>query len=164
MIKFEQFKPQSPSDSMGPIVFSASNARFLDVFPREDDPWKLWAADIEAKRSGGGTKLFEGILFAEDATTVSIYGVEDEHGFPRGLRADLASMQQAFIQFLRSERAEDLRKIGPLRSVFSGHQYSVELKATAAFATLRASDLHIGVGYRDEDGRYVLLAVEAGDR
>lgn len=161
MTEFEEFKPQEPGGGMGPIVFSASNAQFLSTFPREDNPWKLWAADVHAKRSGGGTKVFKGILFAEDASNISIYGIECADGCPRHLRPDLAKRQQAFIQFLRNERAEDIMKLGPLRALFSEYQYSVEYKATAAFAALLTSTLRIGVGYRDEDGQYVLLAIEA---
>lgn len=163
MDEFEKFKPLRADRSMGPVVFSATNAQFLSTVPSGENPWKLWSADVHAERTGGGTKVFRDILFAEDELNVSIYGIEFEDGYPRELRADLASRQRAFIEFLRNERANDTMKFGLLRTVFSGYQYSVEYRATAAFGALLGSERRIGVGYLDDDGQYVLLAIEGDD-
>lgn len=145
----------------GPIVFSAANARFLTKFP--NDPTEVWSADITASRSGGETNFFESILFVETDATASIYGAEREDGRPEFLRDDLATKQQHFLAFLRKETASDNATLGPIRIIFSGHEYSSELKATKAYLTERSSDLGVGVGYLDTDGEYVLRAVAAAD-
>lgn len=145
----------------GPIGFSASNPRFVANFP--DDQAQVWSADITAGRTGGESHVFESILFIEDEVTVSIYGVECEDGRPPFLRTDLAARQQQFIAFLREETATDNRTLGPIRKIFTGHQYSSELKATGAYVASRDSKLDIGVGFRDEEGGYTLLAVPSAD-
>jgi hypothetical protein len=145
----------------GPIVFSASNQRFVANFP--DDQAQVWSADITASRTGGISQVFESIFFVEDEATVSIYGVENEDGRPPFLRDDLAAKQQQFVAFLREETATDNRTLGPIRKIFSGHQCSSELKATGAYVALRESKLDIGVGFRDEEGGYTLLAVPSAD-
>ncbi|WP_305746977.1 hypothetical protein [Acidovorax sp. A1169] len=145
----------------GPIVFSASNPRFVANFP--DDHAQVWSADITAGRTGGDSQVFESIFFVEDEATISIYGVEYEDGRPPYLRDDLAAKQQHFIAFLREETATDNRTLGPIRKIFTGHQYSSELKATGAYVASRDSKLDIGVGFRDEEGGYTLLAVPSAD-
>lgn len=145
----------------GPIVFSASSPRFVANFP--DDVAKVWSADITASRTGGESHVFESILFIEDEAAVSIYGVECEDGRPPFLRDDLAARQQKFIAFLREETATDNRTMGPIRKIFIGHQYSSELKATGAYVASRDFKLDIGVGFRDEEGGYTLLAVPSAD-
>lgn len=145
----------------GPIVFSASNPRFVANFP--EDQAKVWCADITARRTRGESYVFESILFVEDETTVSIYGVENEDGRPQLLRDDLATKQQQFIAFLREQTATDNRTMGSIRKIFTGHQYSSELRATGAYVTSRNSTLDIGVGFRDEERGYTLLAVPSAD-
>lgn len=145
----------------GPIVFSANNPRFVANFP--NDEAKVWSADIVASRRGGDSRIFKSILFVEDEATVSIYGVENEDGRPPYLREDLATKQQQFVAFLREETASDTRTMGPIRKIFTGHQYSSELKATGAYVASRGSKLDIGVGFRDEEGGYTLLAVPSVD-
>ena len=147
--------------STGPIVFSATNTRFIANFP--NDSAEVWSADITASRSGGDTNVFESILFVETDATASIYGAECKDGRPEFLRADLAARQQQFIAFLREETATDNRTLGPIRKIFTGHQYSSELKATGAYVASRDSKLDIGVGFRDEEGGYTLLAVPSAD-
>lgn len=145
----------------GPIAFSAANARYLANFP--NDSAEVWSADITATRSGGETNFFDSILFVETDSTASIYGVEREDGRPESLRDDLATKQQRFIAFLRKETALDNATLGPMGMIFTGNEYSSELKATKAYLTERSSDLGVGVGYFDTEGGYVLMAVTAGD-
>uniref|UniRef100_UPI001E574C25 hypothetical protein n=2 Tax=unclassified Acidovorax TaxID=2684926 RepID=UPI001E574C25 len=145
----------------GPIVFSASNPRFIANFP--NDEAQVWSADLIASRTGGGSHVFESIFFVEDEATVSIYGVENEDGCPQFLRDDLAIKQQQFIAFLREETAMDNRILGPIHKIFTGHLCSSELKATGAYVASRDSKLDIGVGFRDEEGVYTLLAVPSTD-
>lgn len=146
---------------IGPIVFSAANARFIANFP--NDPAEVWSADITARRNGGDTNVFESILFVETDVTASIYGAECKDGRPDFLRDDLATRQQQFIAFLRKETASDNTTLAQMRTIFTGHEYSSELKATGAYLEARRSDLEIGVGYLNSEGDYILLAVAAAD-
>lgn len=145
----------------GPVVFDVANVRFVATFP--NDPAQVWSADVTARRSGGETSLFESILFVETDDTASIYGAECKDGRPEFLREDLATKQQKFIEFLRNATASDNTTLGPMHVIFTGHEYSNELKATRAYLEARSSDLDIGVGYVNGEGDYVLLAVAAVD-
>ncbi|CAN7224334.1 hypothetical protein LJR066_000710 [Acidovorax sp. LjRoot66] len=115
----------------GPIVFDVANVRFVATFP--NDPAQVWSADVTARRSGGETSLFESILFVETDDTASIYGAECKDGRPEFLREDLATKQQKFIEFLRNATASDNTTLGPMHVIFTGHEYSNELKATRAY-------------------------------
>lgn len=143
----------------GPIVFVAANIRFVANFP--NDPAEVWSADVTASRSGSATEVFDSVLFVETDATASIYGAECEDGRPQFLRDDLATRQQQFIEFLRQETASDNSTLGPMHVIFTGHEYSCELKATRAYLEARSSALEIGVGYHNSNGEYVLLAVAA---
>lgn len=145
----------------GPIVFSAANLQFITNFP--NDPAEVWSADITASRSGGDTSFFESILFVETDATASIYGTECKDGRPEFLRSDLATRQQQFIAFLRKETASDNITLAQMHMIFTGHEYSSELRATRAYIEARSSDLEIGVGYLNSEGDYILLAVAAAD-
>lgn len=145
----------------GPIVFGVANIRFQANFP--NDSAEVWSADISVSRSGGDESLFESILFVETAATASIYGAECKDGRPEFLRKDLATKQQMFIEFLRNATASDNTTLGPMHVIFTGHEYSNELKATKAYLEARSSKLDIGVGYVNGEGDYVLLAVAAVD-
>lgn len=160
MSYFDNVRGQDVGNT-GPIVFGVANTRFVANFPR--DPAQVWSADITASRSGGDTSLFESILFVETDATVSIYGAECQDGRPQFLREDLATKQQMFIEFLRNATASDNTTLGPMHVIFTGHEYSNELKATKAYLEARSSDLDIGVGYVNGEGDYVLLAVAAVD-
>lgn len=148
-------------DRTGPIAFVAANIRFVANFPNNQA--EVWSADLTARRSGGAAESFDSILFVETDATASIYGAECEDGRPEFLRDDLATRQQQFIEFLREETASDNSTLGLMRVIFTGHEYSCELKATKAYVEARSSTLEIGVGYHNSDGEYVLLAVAAAD-
>lgn len=139
------------------MTFLATNARFLVTF--KYDGTHLWSVDIKASRDGGTTRDFTNILFMETDTTASIFGIEvnDE---VRDIRpVELGEPQQAFIQFLRQESARDSILLGPLHNLFSGREYSCELKATASYLALRGSSLQAGVGFYNAEGIYNRLAI-----
>lgn len=143
------------------MTFTATNARFLMTF--KYDGTHLWSAEIKASRDGGTTRDFTNILFMETDTTASIFGIEvnDE---VRDIRpVELGEPQQAFIQFLRQESARDSILLGPLQNLFSGREYSCELKATTAYLALRKTSLQAGVGFYDAQGIYNRLAIVLED-
>lgn len=150
----------STSDNVGPLLVTASNARFLMDFP--DGSERLCAADLEVRRGNAFLQRFDGILFVEGGSLALIYGVECEDGYPNGLARALALAQQEFIQFLRHQNYENMKLLGPLARVFSSHAYSSELLVTRAYLNARDSKLDAGVGYLDEaTSKYVLLRVGA---
>ena len=143
------------------MTFSVTNARFVMTF--KYDGAQLWSADVEASRGGCITRDFANILFMETDTTASIFGIEvnDE---VRDIRpVELGEPQQAFIQFLRKETARDSILLGPLQNLFSGREYSCELKATTAYLALRKTSLQAGVGFYDAQGIYNRLAIVLED-
>lgn len=146
--------------SAGPLLVSASNCRYVATFPRGSD--QLFAADVEVRRDGSFTKTFEAILFAEGSSLASIYGIEFEDGYPKGLVHELASKQQDFIRFLRSQNEENARLLGPLAKLFSSHEYSSELAATQAYLRERKSAFDVGLGYFDgATNEYLRISIES---
>ncbi|GAB7535759.1 hypothetical protein [Burkholderia sp. 3C] len=141
-----------------PIAFAVNATKFMSAFPTGSD--QLWAADVKACRHAFQCDVFEDVLFVESNGTAFIFGVEFEDGYPRGLRADLAEKQQAFIRFLRAETQQDNEALGPISAVFSGHEYSSEGKATAAYIVARGERLTMGVGYRNDAGEYELIGID----
>lgn len=140
-----------------PIAFAARSPRFVSNFPDGSD--QLWMADVKACRDGG-CEVFEEVLFVESNGTAFIYGIEFEDGYPKGLKPDLALKQQSFIQFLRDETRRDNDALGLTALIFRGHEYSTECKATAAYIAARGTSLVMGVGYRDNGGKYELIGLD----
>jgi len=159
----ETLNPVNLSKANPPITFIATNVRFLSQFPDGSD--ELWSADIKTKRHGVRSEVFKDILFVESTRsghgTAHIFGIEFADGYPRGLNSELAARQKAFIKFLRTENAKDDEALGWTRKLFTGHEYACEGKATAAYLAIRKSNLHIGIGYRNDAGEYELVAVES---
>ena len=141
-----------------PIAFAAKNARFVSNFPQGSD--ELWMADLKACRHDVQCEVFEDILFVESNGTAFVYGIEFEDGCPKGLKPDLALKQQSFIQFLRDETRRDNDALGLAALIFTGHEYSTEGKATAAYIAARGASLVMGVGYRNNDGKYELIGLD----
>ena len=141
-----------------PIAFAAKNARFVSNFPQGSD--ELWMADLKACRHDVQCEVFEDILFVESNGTAFIYGIEFEDGCPKGLKPELALKQQSFIQFLRDETRRDNDALGLAALIFTGHEYSTEGKATAAYIAARGASLVMGVGYRNNDGKYELIGLD----
>lgn len=141
-----------------PIAFAAKNARFVSNFPQGPD--ELWMADLKACRHDVQCEVFEDILFVESNGTALIYGIEFEDGYPKGLKPELALKQQSFISFLRHETRRDNDALGLTALIFTGHEYSTEGKASAAYIAARDTALLMGVGYRNNDGKYELIALD----
>lgn len=115
---------------------------------------------MKACRHGVQCAVFEEVLFVESNGTAFIYGIEFEDGYPKGLNAELAEKQRAFIQFLREETRLRNQAVGVLSALFSGHEYSCEGKATAAYIAARETSLMMGIGYRSAEGEYELIAID----
>lgn len=141
-----------------PIAFAAKNPRFVSDFPQGPD--QLWMADLKACRYGIQCQIFEEVLFVESNGAALIYGIEYEDGYPKGLEKEQALKQQAFIRFLREETRQDNEVLGLMALVFTGHEYATEGKATAAYLAVRDTSLLMGVGYRDNNGMYDLIALD----
>lgn len=141
-----------------PISFAAKNTRFVSKFPRGRD--ELWMADLKACRRDVQCEVFEDILFVESNGMTFIYGIELEDGYPEGLTADLALKQQSLIQFLRDETRRDNEILGLAALIFTGHEYTTEGKATAAYVAARGASLMMGVGYRNNAGEYELIGLD----
>lgn len=144
-----------------PISFAAKNARFVSNFPQGPD--ELWMADLKACRHGVQCEVFEDILFVESNGTAFIYGIEFEDGYPKGLKPEPALKQQSFIRFLRDETRRDNDALGFTALIFTGHEYATEGKATAAYIAARDTALVMGVGHRDNGGKYDLIALDASE-
>lgn len=141
-----------------PVAFAAKNARFFSKFPQGPD--ELWMADLEVCRHDVRREVFEDILFIESGGTAFIYGIEFEDGYPKELEPDLALKQQSFIQFLRGETRLKNDALGPIAMIFAGHEYLAEGKATAAYIVARGAALMMGIGYRNNDGKYELIGID----
>lgn len=150
---------QGVNELRPPIVFAATSARFVRGFP--EGPDELWIADMKAFRCDAQCEIFTSVLFVESAGTAFIYGIEFEDGYPIGLKPEaLAFKQQAFIRFLRDETQRENDSIGLLAGLFTGHEYSSEGKATAAYVAARGVPLVMGIGYRNNDGTYELISID----
>lgn len=117
-------------------------------------------ADLKACRHDVQCEVFKDILFVESNGTAFVFGIEFENGYPEGLKPDLALKQQSFIQFLRDETRRDNDALALTALIFTGHGYSTEGKATAAYIAARGASLVLGVGYRDNDGKYELIGLD----
>lgn len=144
---------------MAPLLFSVGEPEFLSTFPGGSD--QLWRADLNATRGGVQLANFKGILFVESKGTAFIYGIEFEDGYPRALKSEeLAKQQQAFIQFLRDQTQLKNLALGILGSIFEGHEYACEYRATESYVEARAQALGIGVGFLNAAGQYELIKTE----
>ena len=130
-----------------PIAFAAKNARFVSNLPQGSD--ELWMADLKACRHDVQCEVFEDILFVESNGTAFVYGIEFEDVYPNGLKPDLALKQQSFIQFLRDETRRDNDALGLAALIFTGHDIAA-----------RGASLVMGVGYRNNDGKYELIGLD----
>lgn len=158
MIDMGKLLGVNPNAIMMPMLFTANNARFASHFPYGTD--ELWMADLIASRNSEQCGVFENVLFVETDGIAYIYGIEFEDGYPKGLMPDLALKQQSFIQFLRDETRRKNESLGALSLIFSGHEYSTEGRATAAYIAARDAALMMGVGYRNNDGKYEMIAID----
>jgi hypothetical protein len=141
-----------------PIAFAVANVRVVTKFPNNDD--MLWAADVKACRHGVQMRLFEGVMFVESDDVAYVYGLEAEDGRPPGLADAMADVQQKFVEFLREENRNDRGALGELASLFHGSEYACEAKVTAAYIAQRGEPLHMGIGYRNNDGAYEMIRLD----
>lgn len=144
---------------MAPLLFSVSAPEFLANFPDGLD--QLWIADIQATRGSEEPTSFTNILFVESKGMAYIFGIEFEDGYAKGFSSkDMAIQQQVFIQFLREQTRLNNMALGVLGSIFEGHEYASEYRATAAYVEARTEKLGIGVGFHNANGKYELLKFE----
>lgn len=144
-----------------PITFVAGPPRQIqsDFGPHG----ALWTADIEAARANLFCKVFAGVLFVESHATASVLGMEVEDGRPRGVDPATAESQQRFIRFLREQTRLDNEFLGPVALAFTGHEYSCEAAATAAYAVQRGQPLNLGVGFISASGTYRGLGIPGSE-
>lgn len=146
---------------LAPIAFGVKAPRRVATLPQGRGD--LWSAQVTAVRQGLFRKVFANVLFVESSDTAYVFGIETPDARPRGLPADAADKQQLFIQFLRDQTHEDIRALGLLAKVFSGHEYGCEVAATTAYVVARDIPLNLGVGYQTESGSYELLGIRQDD-
>ncbi|VVP27976.1 hypothetical protein PS838_04187 [Pseudomonas fluorescens] len=88
-----------------------------------------------------------------------IFGIENEDGRPRGVRAELGERQQAFIDYLREQNELMDRAVGGLGAIFQGSEYASEARVTAAYMIHREHHLtyltYLALGYRSREGKYL---------
>ena len=135
-----------------PMSIAAKNIRYVSRFTTPDGQRKgeIWTADIKARRHGSQAVVFLEIIFIEYNGIASIYGIDMDDGYPSNggfVPKDAALKQQKFIHFLREATAQDCNTLGMLSFLFSGHEYSNEGKATAAYIVARGAPLAMGLGY-----------------
>jgi hypothetical protein len=144
------------------IIFSVDDCRLLSN--QENGAEEIWMANVEANRSGVWSKIFQDVLFIESNGTVFISGIESEDGYPEEFDPVVGVRQQFFIDFLRAETKNDNAALeSESRSssqLAEARDYLTELLATAAYVKARGKALNIGIGYRDAEGTYQLIAIE----
>lgn len=145
---------------MPPIIFSVDDCRLLSS--QENGAEEIWMANVEANRSGVWSKIFQDVLFIESNGTVFISGIESEDGYPAEFDPVVGVRQQFFIDFLRAETKNDSASLdfGSSPQLAEARDYLNELLATAAYVKARKKALNIGIGYRDAEGTYQLIAIE----
>ena len=153
--------PHPDSALFAPITFSAKVTQHVATLP--DKCSELWTADIKAARPGHFYKLFTDILFVESSNNAYVLGIEHQNGRPTGLIKHLADKQQEFVRFLREQTDEEAKALGLLVKFFYWHKYLCEAAATAAYVVARDAPLNIGIGYKNESGRYDLIAIDQTD-
>lgn len=135
-------------------AFASSTPRLAAKFP-DNDLEELWVADIKACVSRGACKVFKDVMFVESKGAAYIFGIENEDGRPRGVKAELAERQQAFIDFLREQNEIMDRAVGGFGAIFQGSEYVSEAKVTAAYMIHRDHLTYLALGYRSREGEYV---------
>ncbi|WP_257111288.1 hypothetical protein [Pseudomonas ficuserectae] len=135
-------------------AFAASTPRFAGKFP-DNDSEELWVADIKACVSGGMCQVFRDVMFVEAQGAAYIFGVENEDGCPKGVRAELAERQQAFVDFMREQNEIMDRAIGGFGALFQGSEYASEARVTAAYMIHRKHLKYLALGYRNREGEYL---------
>mgnify|MGYP001378618341 CR=1 FL=1 len=135
-------------------VYTASIPRLAGKFP-DNELEELWKADIKACVPGGACQVFRDVMFVEAQGAAFIFGIENEDGRPRGVRAELAERQQAFIDFLREQNELMDRAVGGLGGLFQGSEYASEARVTAAYMIHREHLTFLALGYRSRDGEYL---------
>lgn len=154
-------KPQTqPSDCKGP-TFRAENCRYLDDSKHEAGTTSVWSADIVAASSASpGSRVFNDVLFAEEAGVVWICGIEQPDGRPTVFEERRASLQQEFIEFLRGQTAQTNASKGLVSALNTEAQFRCELSATFAYAVARNIPwVWLGVGYMGNSG-YVCVSIQ----
>lgn len=134
-------------------TFAASPPRLVAKFP-DSNLEELWIADIKAC-CRGVCQLFRDVMFVEAQGAAFIFGIEHEDGRPRGINAELAERQQAFIDFLREQNEIMDRTVGGFGAIFQGSEYASEAKVTAAYMIHREHLTYLALGYRSREGEYV---------
>ncbi|MFW0757176.1 hypothetical protein ACN1C3_20960 [Pseudomonas sp. H11T01] len=135
-------------------AFAASPPRLAAKFP-DNDQEELWIADIKACVPLGTCQVFREVMFVESQGAAYIFGIENEDGRPRGVKAELADRQQAFIDFLREQNEIMDRALGGFGALFQGSEYASEGKVTAAYMIHREHLIYLALGYRSREGEYV---------
>lgn len=135
-------------------AFAASKPRLVAKF-RDNDTEELWIADIKAFVHRGACRVFREVMFVEAQGAAYIFGVENEDGRPRGVRAELAERQQAFVDFLREQNEIMDRAIGGFGALFQGSEYASEARVTAAYMIHRKHLKYLALGYRNREGEYL---------
>jgi len=135
-------------------AFAASPPRLVAKFP-DNELETLWTADIKACVPLGTCQVFREVMFVESQGAAYIFGIENEDGRPRGIKAELADRQQAFIDFLREQNEIMDRAVGGFGALFQGSEYASEAKVTAAYMIHRDHLTCLALGYRSREGEYV---------
>lgn len=135
-------------------AYAASTPRLAGKFP-DNDLEELWTADIKACVPGGACQVFRDVMFVEAQGAAYIFGIENEDGRPRGVRAELAERQQAFIDYLREQNELMDRAVGGLGALFQGSEYASEARVTAAYMIHREHLTYLALGYRSREGEYL---------
>lgn len=135
-------------------AFAATNPCFAGKFP-DNGIDELWTADIKACVPRGACQIFRAVMFVESQGAVYIFGIENEDGRPRGVRAELAERQQTFIDYLREQNELMDSAIGGFGALFQGSEYASEARVTAAYMIHRENLTHLALGYRSRAGEYL---------
>ena len=141
-----------------PLAIAVKNPRFISKLA--DGEGSVWAVDIKACRHGVLCTTFEGIYFIESKGIALIYGIEAQDWRPASLSPAEAQKQRQFLEFLREQTQIDIRALGAAAFLFDGIEYAQEGKATAAYIDARGVPLHMGIGYRNHDRGYDLIAID----
>jgi hypothetical protein len=142
--------------------YAALNLRLVGKFPHSMVD-QLWIADIKAFTPRGNCRVFREVMFVETNGAAFIFGIEQEDGRPRGIKAELAERQQFFIDFLREQNEISDLGMGALRAIFQGSEYASQARATAAYMIHREHLTYLALGYRNRKGEHVCEKFEDED-
>lgn len=136
------------------IAYAASTPRLAAKCP-DNGLEELWIADIKACVPHGECPVFRDVMLVESKAAAFIFGIEHEDGRPRGVKAELADRQQAFIDFLREQNEIMDRAVGGFGALFQGSEYVSEAKVTAAYMIHRDNLKYLALGYWSREGEHV---------